>query len=74
MSDHWTVAQIRKKAGQKIVFLLVLVVFIPILAACGKKPSHVDPPVGVIHDDFPRKYPDPSTDPKPEDDSSPDQQ
>ncbi len=33
--------------------------------ACGIKPAHVEPPKGAEHDEFPRTYPDPSTDPKP---------
>lgn len=33
------------------------------LAACGKKPSHVDPPPGAEDIIFPRVYPDPATDP-----------
>ncbi len=36
-----------------------------LVAGCGKKPSHVDPPPGVGADVFPRVYPDPNTDPQP---------
>ena len=36
------------------------------LAACGKRPGSVDPPPDVTNDTFPRTYPDPATDPKPE--------
>lgn len=44
--------------------LLAAVFFLP-LAACGKKPSSVDPPQGEDNDTFPLTYPDPATDPKP---------
>lgn len=32
------------------------------LAACGVKPSDVDPPQGEPRDEFPRTYPAPETD------------
>jgi predicted small lipoprotein YifL len=35
------------------------------LAACGKRPGNVDPPAGVSTEDFPKAYPDISTDPAP---------
>jgi hypothetical protein len=36
-----------------------------LLAGCGIKPPKVDPPPGTEKDYFPRTYPDPSTDPRP---------
>ncbi|MGB4057317.1 MAG: hypothetical protein WBK77_04455 [Alphaproteobacteria bacterium] len=34
-----------------------------LLAGCGIKPDHVDPPEGANEGDFPRVYPDIKTDP-----------
>jgi hypothetical protein len=34
------------------------------LAACGKKPSDVDPPIGASPSDYPGTYPDITTDPR----------
>lgn len=45
-----------------LAVLLILLTFS--LTACGKKPGFVDPPPNVEEDQFPRTYPDPSTDPK----------
>ncbi len=33
------------------------------LCSCGIKPSYVEPPQGAEHEQFPRTYPDTSTDP-----------
>ncbi|MCB9991691.1 MAG: hypothetical protein H6867_10055 [Rhodospirillales bacterium] len=35
------------------------------LSSCGIKPDSVEPPPGAESKEFPRTYPDPSTDPKP---------
>ena len=43
----------------------VLIVLSFSLAACGKKPASVDPPLGAEDNVFPKTYPDPATDPKP---------
>jgi len=43
---------------------LCLCLALGLLAGCGVKPSHVDPPQGAEADHFPRVYPDPATDPK----------
>lgn len=37
-----------------------------LLTGCGVKPSAVDAPQGAEKDQFPKTYPDPSTDPGPE--------
>lgn len=37
-----------------------------VLSGCGKKPGHVDPPVGVKDDAFPLVYPDADADPAPD--------
>jgi hypothetical protein len=39
-----------------LLILLVVVLAAPLLEACGKKPSELDPPPGEASD-FPRKYP-----------------
>jgi hypothetical protein len=36
------------------------------VGGCGIKPSKLSPPPGVQKDSFPKTYPDPATDPKPE--------
>jgi len=36
------------------------------LSACGVKPKKVEAPVGADQSTFPRTYPDPRTDPRPE--------
>jgi hypothetical protein len=36
------------------------------LAACGKKPSFVEPPQGRAADRFPGVYPNPALDPQPQ--------
>jgi predicted small lipoprotein YifL len=42
---------------RRIVFLLLALAIVgPTLAACGKKPAELEPPVGE-QSDFPRKYP-----------------
>lgn len=53
------------KAVRLGVLVLVMLAIVSGLSACGKKPGHVDPPVGVPEEGFPHTYPDPSTDPKP---------
>ncbi|HEU0117469.1 MAG TPA: hypothetical protein VFR09_02445 [Alphaproteobacteria bacterium] len=50
----------RRKARQ-IACLIALGL---VLTGCGKKPGHVDPPLGADETAFPRTYPDISTDPK----------
>jgi predicted small lipoprotein YifL len=61
MSDMGRPAQACSR--YRAVFLLALLCLT--LAGCGKKPGHVDPPIDVTEDHFPRVYPDPATDPKP---------
>jgi hypothetical protein len=46
--------------------MLAVVAMVMSLGACGKKPGHVDPPEGVSPKEFPKVYPDPATDPKPQ--------
>jgi predicted small lipoprotein YifL len=45
--------------------LTLLALLVTGLAGCGKKPSTLDPPPGIAADNFPRTYPDPTTDPQP---------
>jgi hypothetical protein len=42
---------------------IVLSMVTVLLAGCGIKPSHVDPPEGANEGDYPRVYPDPKNDP-----------
>ncbi len=51
--------------NKKLFLHIFLCANILLLSACGVKPAHVDPPQGVEHDQFPRTYPDISTDPQP---------
>ncbi|HYD19084.1 MAG TPA: hypothetical protein VEF76_11455 [Patescibacteria group bacterium] len=48
--------------------LLILPLLAFLLSGCGVKPNAVDPPESLEggKDNFPRTYPDPSTDPAPE--------
>ena len=39
--------------------------FLILLAGCGIKPNHVDPPEGAEESTFPNVYPSPHTDPQP---------
>ncbi len=64
MSDQGCRRQGWQKTTGQAVFLLALLVLG--LAACGKKPGHLDPPPDVTEDNFPLIYPDPDTDPKPQ--------
>lgn len=48
-------------AGPLVALSLLLA-----LSACGVKPNELDPPPGVKKDSFPKTYPDPANDPKPE--------
>jgi len=41
------------------------------VGGCGIKPAKVSPPPGVQKDTFPKVYPDPATDPKPESQQTP---
>ncbi len=45
--------------------LVILFLGCIILGGCGVKPNRVDPPVGAEQSEFPRTYPDLSTDPAP---------
>lgn len=45
---------------------LIAVVLCAGLSGCGKKPEFVSPPQGEEADRFPRTYPNPALDPKPE--------
>jgi predicted small lipoprotein YifL len=51
---------------RRAIFAVLLLVLAMPLAACGKKAGELDPPPGAENLTFPRTYPDPSTDPKPE--------
>jgi hypothetical protein len=51
---------------KKTVIMLGFSLLLGGLAACGVKPSHVDPPQGEKNDTFPRTYPDTRYDPAPE--------
>lgn len=44
---------------------ILLAVMAGLLSACGIKPNNVDPPEEVQRGEFPRTYPDLSTDPPP---------
>jgi predicted small lipoprotein YifL len=46
--------------------IVSLCVALALLAGCGVKPPRVDPPQGADKDYFPRTYPDPATDPRPD--------
>lgn len=48
---------------RKMRKIAVLALGLALLAGCGIKPSHVDPPEGANEGDFPRVYPDVKTDP-----------
>ena len=48
----------------RVVLGLMLLIMVNALTGCGKKPGRVEAPPGAT-EDFPRHYPDPSTDPKP---------
>ena len=50
--------------SKRSLFLCLL--FCITLTACGKRAAHVDPPPDLVKDEFPRIYPDPATDPKPQ--------
>lgn len=59
-SSGWL--SVKRRVG---VRLLLLLVGLTALSACGKRPVKVDPPsdAGIVV--YPRVYPDPATDPKP---------
>jgi hypothetical protein len=42
---------------------VILGISLAVLAGCGIKPAHVDPPEGANEGDYPRVYPDVTTDP-----------
>jgi hypothetical protein len=71
MSDDHPTMQVRHFWGRGAIFAMLLVVGFG-LSGCGKKPNHVDPPLSVEDDTFPRIYPDLDTDPKPDLDARPD--
>jgi len=66
MSDPDLQKQAWNHASLRFAPMLALLLLCLGLVACGKKPSEVDPPTDVTNDQFPRIYPDPATDPKPE--------
>jgi hypothetical protein len=43
-----------------------LLLALALTGGCGIKPVKVDPPASVKHDTFPKTYPDPATDPQPD--------
>ena len=47
-------------------FHLTLALALVAVGGCGIKPNKVSPPPSVQKDTFPKTYPDPATDPKPE--------
>jgi len=49
-----------------LAFHLSLALALVAVGGCGIKPGKVSPPPGVSKDTFPKTYPDPSTDPKPQ--------
>jgi predicted small lipoprotein YifL len=46
---------------RKLVLAVMMLVCVLSVAACGKKPPHVDPPSDVEDDAFPQVYPDPKS-------------
>jgi hypothetical protein len=50
----------------RALWLAALLILLLPLSACGKKPNQLDPPPGAENNVFPRNYPDPATDPKPQ--------
>lgn len=51
--------------GRVALVLVLLLVCLGGLVACGKRPGEVDPAAGVSKDVYYRVYPNPQTDPKP---------
>jgi hypothetical protein len=47
-------------------FHLSLALALAAVGGCGIKPGKLSPPPGVAKDAYPKTYPDPSTDPKPQ--------
>ena len=47
-------------------FYLTLAVALAAVGGCGVKPGKLTPPPSAQKDTFPKVYPDPATDPKPE--------
>lgn len=72
MSDQGPFRQEQAVRAGRIAFILFLVIAGLGLTGCGKKPSHIDPPLGTEEDTFPRTYPDLKTDPQPDLDARPD--
>jgi hypothetical protein len=48
-----------RKSALAFCFSASLLLLSMLTAACGVKPSHVDPPPGAENTDFPRTYPAP---------------
>ena len=57
-----------KEASMRLTVLsfLSLVLALTAVSGCGIKPGKLAPPPGVSKDTYPKTYPDPSTDPKPQ--------
>jgi len=66
MSDQGPSRQDRALFVRNKLILLLVVLSMLSVNACGKKPGRVDPPVGVTNDTYPLTYPDVNTDPKPD--------
>ncbi|MBK9584702.1 MAG: hypothetical protein KA099_03740 [Alphaproteobacteria bacterium] len=54
-----------KKICSRPASSTLLMLFLILLAGCGIKPNHVDPPEGAEESTFPNVYPSPQTDPQP---------
>lgn len=54
-----------KKFSLQTIRPALLVLCLILLAGCGIKPNHVDPPEGAEESTFPNVYPSPQTDPQP---------
>lgn len=71
MSDQEHQTQGRPQFMRQAILVLLLLSVGFGVSACGKKPSKLDPPLGVEDDTFPRTYPDTNTDPAPTVDAQP---
>lgn len=47
-------------SSKKTRAILTLATLALALAACGRKPAHLDPPEGTVNDTFPKTYPAPA--------------
>ena len=49
-----------------VLSFVSLALALAVVSGCGIKPGKLAPPPGVSKDTYPKTYPDPSTDPKPQ--------